>query len=66
MISNFREGGVGFQKSEGPYVKSLQYRRKIGDRGRGVKSDFKKSDIIYGRPLTRTLIVNFKMGIEMS
>ena len=50
MISDFREGGVGFQKSESLYKKAFVKGEKIGDRGEGVKNDPKKLDIIYGSP----------------
>ena len=47
MISDFREGrGVGFQKSESPYIKKPSDRRKIGD-GEGVKNNPPKNWISF-------------------
>ena len=56
MISDFREGGgeVRFSKIGESLCKkafSIVGKSEMGGGG-GVKNDPKKSDIIYGRPLT--------------
>ena len=52
MISDFRDSGRFSKIGESLCKKAFSIEEKSEIGGGGVKNDLKKSDIIYGRPLS--------------